>query len=82
VKIKTTTVVRVLPKDNVFKIENYGEYDEVVTTSSCGNDKFEMSFPLHHSVKYNSPSCQAAIHKCVDDTKQQMLDYIERHKKK
>lgn len=84
-KLKTDTTVRAMSKDNPFSILDTDLFDEVVITTSAKvegkNHKVQMSFARPKAVPMNHSDVVAAIKKCVDSTKEQMLTFIHRTEK-
>ena len=69
-----------MAKDNIFRIQNYEDYDEFVATASEGKNKAVQSFPWHHSILDGDPILERAKKICVDSTTASLVQYMNRKK--
>lgn len=69
-----------MAKDNIFRIQNYEDYDEFVVTASEGKNKAVQSFPWHHSILDGDPILERAKKICVDNTTASLVQYMHRKK--
>ena len=69
-----------MAKDNIFRIQNYEDYDEFVVTASEGKNKAVQSFPWHHSILDGDPILERAKKICVDNTTASLVQYMNRKK--
>jgi len=78
--MKTTIMTTPLLKGNVFKIENFEDYQELIVVTVDGVNKVTMSFPWHKSIPESDPILRRAVKECVDKTTESLLQYLNRSK--
>lgn len=78
--MKTTINKTPMLAGNVFKIADIENYDEVIVTTSEGTNAATMSFPQHKDLSDESPDVKAAIKICVDNTKDNLLYFLNSRK--
>lgn len=71
-----------MTQDNVFRIQNFSDYDEFVVTASEGENKAVQSFPWHHSIPDGTPILERAKKICIDNTTKSLVQYLQYKKEK
>ena len=65
---------------NVFKIEDVQNYNEIIVTTSEGTNAATMSFPQPRCLSDADPDVKASIKICVDNTKENLLYFLNSRK--
>jgi hypothetical protein len=80
--MKTSIRITPLLAGNVFKIQEFQDYHEVIVTTSEGKDSVTMSFPWHKSIPETDEVLRRATKECVDRTQESLLQFLNNKKVK